>query len=259
MRNFLFSFIAFAIFIPGAVSAQQYLVNLPIGETATFNDYINAVYLMFISIAALIAVVKIIIAGVKYMFSDIVTQKSDAKRDIQGALLGLVVVMAAVLILTVINPELTRFNPQINQITEQTRPELPTNPSGQSIAGSDQVLQNGDGLNWIGFGRRISSREDCVESYGTVIPGSATVADRCLISNELRTQALPTIASNNCPEGRTCTAELCDPNEIGFFENCSPQGCTADNGIYYDEAAQACVFDNDPQEIDSFTESTQNL
>ena len=88
MRTILFSLIAFVTFIPVAVFAQQNLVNLPIGETGDFNDYINAVYLMFISIAALIAVIKIIIAGVKYMFSDIVTQKSDAKRDIKVPCLG---------------------------------------------------------------------------------------------------------------------------------------------------------------------------
>jgi hypothetical protein len=99
------------------------LVNLPIGDTNDFNAYINAVYAMFISIAALIAVVKIIIAGVKYMFSDIVTQKSEAKNDIKGALLGLVLILSAVVILTVINPDLTNFDPNISRIDE--REQLP--------------------------------------------------------------------------------------------------------------------------------------
>ena len=124
MRTFLFSLIAFFTFIPVILFAQEdnnNLVNLPIGETNSFNDYINAVYLMFISIAALIAVVKIIIAGVKYMFSDIVTQKSDAKNDIKGALLGLLVVLSAVVILTIINPDLTTFDPDITR-TERREP-----------------------------------------------------------------------------------------------------------------------------------------
>jgi len=116
MRTFLLTFIIFATFVPVAVFAQQNLVNLPIGDNGDFNDYINAVYLMFISIAALIAVIKIIIAGVKYMFSDIVTQKSDAKRDIQGALLGLLVVLSAVVVLSIINPDLATFDPQIEGI-----------------------------------------------------------------------------------------------------------------------------------------------
>jgi hypothetical protein len=129
MRTLLLSLIAFVTLIPVAAFAQQNLVNLPIGDTGDFNDYINAVYLMFISIAALIAVVKIIIAGVKYMFSDIVTQKSDAKNDIKGALLGLLVILSAVVVLTIINPDLATFDPEISQID---RAELQQNQGGSS-------------------------------------------------------------------------------------------------------------------------------
>ena len=97
--------------MPASVFAQETLVNIPgLTGRSDFDGYINAIYAMFISIAALLAVVKLIVAGVKYMFSDIVTQKSDAKRDIQGALLGLLVVLSAVLILNVINPNLTSFD-----------------------------------------------------------------------------------------------------------------------------------------------------
>lgn len=134
MRTFLLSLIAFLTIIPTSVFAQQYLVNLPIGETDDFNSYINAIYLMFVSIAALIAVVKIIIAGVKYMFTDIVTQKSEAKNDIKGALLGLLVVLGAVLILSIINPDLTTFDPDITTIQ---RPS-PTNVPG----GEDTEIEN---------------------------------------------------------------------------------------------------------------------
>ncbi len=62
---------------------------------------------MSISIAALLAVVKIIIAGAKYMLSDIVTTKGEAKKDIRGALLGLLLIIGAVIILNTINPALT--------------------------------------------------------------------------------------------------------------------------------------------------------
>jgi hypothetical protein len=141
MRSIFFSLIAFISLIPVAVFAQNggnnNLVNLPIGETGDFNDYINAVYLMFISIAALIAVVKIIIAGVKYMFSDIVTQKSDAKNDIKGALLGLLVVLSAVVILTIINPDLTTFDPDITR-TER-REQIDTREQ-QRIANEDEAI-----------------------------------------------------------------------------------------------------------------------
>ena len=93
---------------PALVSAAFVpLVGIPgINAEASFNDYINALYALSISIAALIAVIKIIIAGVKWMLSDVVSSKQEAKSDIQGALLGLLIIIAAVLILEVINPQL---------------------------------------------------------------------------------------------------------------------------------------------------------
>lgn len=117
--------------------AQNFLVGIPgIGSpTGDFDGYINAIYAMFISIAALLAVVKIVIAGVKYMFSDIVTQKSEAKKDIQGAIFGLVLILGAVLILTVINPDLTNFNLEQNQIPLPA----PTSQTGQSTISIDQA------------------------------------------------------------------------------------------------------------------------
>lgn len=110
MRTLLLLIITATILPHYALAQDATLISIPGVGGSGFDGYINAVYAMFISIAALLAVVKLIIAGVKYMFSDVVTQKSDAKRDIQGALLGLVVVLSAVLILTVINPNLTSFN-----------------------------------------------------------------------------------------------------------------------------------------------------
>ncbi|MFT7507144.1 MAG: hypothetical protein ACI92I_000283 [Acidimicrobiales bacterium] len=83
-----------------------YLV-VPQGEELGLGNYINALYKISISVAAFLAVVKIIFAGVKYMISDIVPTKEQAKKDIRGALLGLLIVIGAVLILTTINPQLT--------------------------------------------------------------------------------------------------------------------------------------------------------
>ena len=76
------------------------------------------------------------------MFSDIVTQKSDAKRDIQGALLGLLVVMAAVVVLTIINPDLTTFNPEITGID---RAERPNNLAQQQLNAENEAISRCDG------------------------------------------------------------------------------------------------------------------
>lgn len=91
-----------------AIEYRNALVNIP-GYTdggGDFSTFVNLVYGLAISIAALLAVIKIVIAGVKWMLSDIVTDKTEAKRDIQGALIGLIVIVSAVLIITIINPDI---------------------------------------------------------------------------------------------------------------------------------------------------------
>jgi hypothetical protein len=76
------------------------------GETGDFSGFVNLIYGLAIVIAALLAVIKIVIAGVKWMLSDVVTDKGHAKKDIQSALFGLIIIISAVLIITVINPDI---------------------------------------------------------------------------------------------------------------------------------------------------------
>jgi len=152
MKFFLTSILLGISLLPASALAQNFLVGIPgIGSpTGNFDGYINAIYAMFISIAALLAVVKIVIAGVKYMFSDIVTQKSEAKKDIQGAIFGLILILGAVLILTVINPDLTNFNLEQNQIP---RPAPIVGSSGSTNPFVQTNIQPGDTiLNFDGAG-----------------------------------------------------------------------------------------------------------
>ena len=133
-----------------SLAQEQFLVGIPglsSGADRSFNDYINTLYAVCISLAALLAVVKIIIAGVKYMFSDIVTDKGDAKRDIRGALIGLGIIISAVLILSIINPELTRFNLDVEQVPRAERNisaelarAIKTQPGRSTLATTDPEL-----------------------------------------------------------------------------------------------------------------------
>jgi hypothetical protein len=132
--------------LPGLAWAQTFtpLVGIPgLEGNADFNTYINAVYGLAISLAALLAVIKIIIAGVKYMFTDIATDKGDAKKDIKGAVFGLVLVLSAVLILTVINPDLTRFELNI----EQTRNLGPV--VRENVRAFEAIVIQEDGYSYI--------------------------------------------------------------------------------------------------------------
>ncbi len=106
------------IFWPDTASAQtvfKSIVDIPgitgePGATENFGIYINALYVFAITVGAMLAVLKLVAAGVKYMFSDIVTNKESAKNDIKGAILGLLIVIGAVVILNTVNTDLTEVD-----------------------------------------------------------------------------------------------------------------------------------------------------
>jgi type IV secretory pathway VirB2 component (pilin) len=144
MKNNIFiTVLTFCILVlPTVVFAQPVykpLVGIPgVSDPANtnFNNYINTIYGLSIAIAALLAVIKIIIAGVKYMLSDMVSSKGAAKEDIQSALLGLLIIASAFLILNEINPNLTQtklITSKVDRPTAYNRgPAVSTNPLSNS-------------------------------------------------------------------------------------------------------------------------------
>ncbi len=130
----LFSFLL--LLIPGILLAQGSvyapLVDLSNAgqgnQVQTFEQYINFLYGMSIAVAALLAVIKIVIAGAKYMFSDVINTKGEALSDIQGAILGLLLILSAVIILELINPQLVN-----REITFDKLPERPAIPSQKAV------------------------------------------------------------------------------------------------------------------------------
>jgi hypothetical protein len=137
-RIFLTS--ALLLLAPVLVFAQQKytpLVNIPKINDGTgggsFSDYVNFLYAAAIGIGAFLAVIKIIIAGVKYMMTDVVSTKSNAKGEITGALLGLLLILGAYMVLNIINPRLV--NPSVNFQQIPTPPKAVPPPAGVAATG----------------------------------------------------------------------------------------------------------------------------
>lgn len=109
-------------------------------KTASLGEYLNALYILLISIGGLIGVVKISMAGVKYSMSDIVTDKGEAKKDIVGVLLGLAILLIPAIVLETIYPNLTNLD------VLKTAPKVRLEPSrantGGNVGGGDtQILE----------------------------------------------------------------------------------------------------------------------
>ncbi len=151
----------FFLSLPLLASAQSFipLVGIPGLEdpsTQDFGEYINALYRLAISIAGLLAVLKIIAAGAKYMLTDVVTSKAAAKSDIKGALLGLLIVIGAVVLLNTINPEITVTNLTFNEVTLN-----PTPPSSQPLAPTETMCESAYGCTEITCGLDDSAFQNC--------------------------------------------------------------------------------------------------
>lgn len=106
----------FFIFLPFTVIAQE-STGFSTFQTIPFlkgnlsiESYVNALYMLSIAIASILVVLKLMGAGVKYMLTEIVTTKQQAKKDIQNALLGLAIILGAITILNTINPNLTKLD-----------------------------------------------------------------------------------------------------------------------------------------------------
>jgi len=115
--------IIFFTCLPSFVSAEYEIeVSIPGGPTAEtpvgLAEYIKYIYIFGLSLIGIAALGVLVYGGLMYMLSDTVVSKDDAKKYIWAAISGLLLGLAAFLILNTINPDLT-------YLTLPNLPDLP--------------------------------------------------------------------------------------------------------------------------------------
>lgn len=105
-------------FVPLADPSQAPMLQ-EVYQTGDLGSLINTGFKVAISIGAIIAVVRLAIAGYQYMTSDAWGSKSRAKETIGQVVLGLLLLLSVYLILYQINPQILQFEflnhiPRIN-------------------------------------------------------------------------------------------------------------------------------------------------
>lgn len=93
----------------GTVKLLETLPNLP-KEVETLTQYLSFIFPLAIGLAALLAVIMITIGGIEYTFSAVPGMKGDGLKKIQEAIWGLLLALAAYLILYTINPDLINLS-----------------------------------------------------------------------------------------------------------------------------------------------------
>jgi len=91
-----------------------------------------------IALAGVLAVLMIVIGGLEYLLSEAFTSKADAIKRIQAALWGLIIILASVVILNTINPDLLNINLSLPDL--QNRKTL----SPSRFLSPEEVFKMGD-------------------------------------------------------------------------------------------------------------------
>jgi len=88
-------------------------------QSNSLGAYLNIMIKIFIGICAVLSVVMIIVGGMEYMTSELISSKEAGKEKIEHALLGLIIALGAYALLFTINPNLLKsdINPPAATVT----------------------------------------------------------------------------------------------------------------------------------------------
>ncbi|MCA9354099.1 MAG: hypothetical protein KC877_01115 [Candidatus Kaiserbacteria bacterium] len=223
-------FVALPSILLAAAPTYEPLVGIPgVPANSDLNTYINALYALSIIVAALLAVIKIIIAGVKWMMTDIVTSKSEAKKDIQGALLGLLIVLGAVIILTVINPDIVKVNLNMDRLTTKTTLTKDTKVALDASKVQTVNIPGAAGATMevmpesAGVDQKIALQESCPSTAGTT-GGVGQAQQSFLINNESRCFTFDSAQYTSVYQVPRCQTEACDVVFTRAEDSCKANG-----------------------------------
>lgn len=100
----------------------KYCYLAPLGKNTSIDtdgesiaDYLKYIFKFGIGLAGLLAVIMLIIGGVKYMGSDSFFNKEEARSSMSNALIGLLIALSSFLILNTLNPDLVNLKLNINK------------------------------------------------------------------------------------------------------------------------------------------------
>jgi hypothetical protein len=141
MKHFIFVLALLAL--PAFVFAEDFvpLTSIPalqgVGNASDLSGFLNGLYRICIGLAATLAILQLVRAGIMYMGGDSVTDKGEAKNLILMSLFGLLLVLSPVIVFGIINPKVLSL--EINVSGLQSTIQSTTQQSEQRLA--NQILQ----------------------------------------------------------------------------------------------------------------------
>ncbi|GEM_PF-5941669 len=186
-------------------------INTPEG----LSIFLNNIYKVCIGVAAVIAVLQIMRAGIMYMGGDSVTEKKDAKNLIAMSIGGLILVLSPVIVFSIINPEILSLEiGGIKELEVKDRPldvDVETrNATAWQSSTTDRQAQKAicesqgrtmefSCRNAEGVERKVPETEACVSGETNV--------NRCLSETDTQPQSCPANLSRVQAVSRSCSVE----------------------------------------------------
>ena len=235
MKRFLFAISLFAL--PSiTLGAVSYDLLAPIAGTtniASLKDYLNLVFRAAIGITGVLAVVMMVICGVRLMGSPSVSAKSEAKECIWNAILGILLVLGAWLLLNTINPQLLTNDVPLADITT-----APTAAPGTTVAEAAPTepgwyFQYKDASGTLHYKAAGASSEACTKVQADATNAGVVITQPCF---EIRTT--PQLAGEDSTRTAICGNTSCIGSKgipLGInrsaCNSCGQRNCTNVNGL----------------------------
>ena len=185
MKKFFFiaSGFIFLGMIPHVLAAQNFIPlagipgltqNVPV-SSAGLATFFNNLYKYLIGLAAILAVIEIIWGGIEYSTQDSISKKSDGKKRITQAILGLVLVLSPVIVFSIINPSILNLSlnlPPIKPVGQATSTPSGTAATQQTapVTGCKTVTSGSYIETAICSSQNSASAYDCKNGLKLTVP-----------------------------------------------------------------------------------------
>ena len=164
------------------------------------GNYLNIMLKIFIGICAVLAMGMIVLGGLEYMTSELVSSKESGKHKITGAILGLLLALGSYAILNTINPDLLNTDIKMEGIIVKVELEPETGVPSETIMLSSEngpiTLKACDKSQMV----IISAFGKQVEIYKGLEKSLKIISDRWSVLPENKRYPINSIGGYDCRE-----------------------------------------------------------
>lgn len=218
------------------------------GNAANMKAFLNSVYKICIGAAAAIAVLQIIRAGILFMTNKgSVSENEQARELLQGAVLGLILVLSPVIVFSIINPKILTLDFGVGSLKQEhpATGSLGSSVTEQVVESVTTSIANACGVTMT------AEQKTCVDNKAKELQAAYAACmkaagadtkkqDEC--SKTLQSSGAG--AANSCISGLTSTQTTCIANQIGQAVQVTNGGSAGTSNIKYGWIDRFCADSN---------------